>query len=184
MVLRAGGRQRVGGDKVYIEYLHVNKLQITLSFLPSPGMCLLFVQSVFVPSCVASATKLLLVCDHQYSVLCPSPHGTLSVPKCKLGHGLELSSKLAAVRYILLHGFELLCKWASPFMLHCRGVQRVSVVHQCSRGGGRGLSGAGPPTAAPPPAWPPGPCPAGAFPLHAGCLARPHQYAGLFKRSR
>ncbi len=38
MVLRAGGRQRVGGDKVYIEYLHVNKLQITLSFLPFPGM--------------------------------------------------------------------------------------------------------------------------------------------------
>ncbi|DBA81627.1 TPA: hypothetical protein ACH3X1_007382 [Trebouxia sp. C0004] len=38
MVLRAGGRQRVGGDKVYIEYLHVNKLQITLSFLPSPGV--------------------------------------------------------------------------------------------------------------------------------------------------
>ncbi|KAA6426828.1 MAG: Vacuolar sorting-associated [Trebouxia sp. A1-2] len=38
MVLRAGGRQRVGGDKVYIEYMHVNKLQITLSFLPSPGV--------------------------------------------------------------------------------------------------------------------------------------------------
>jgi len=38
MVLRAGGRQRVGGDKVYIEYLHVTKLEITLSFLPAPGM--------------------------------------------------------------------------------------------------------------------------------------------------
>ena len=175
----------MGGDKVYIEYLHVNKLQITLSFLPSPGMYLPFVQSAFVPSCIASATKLLLVCDHQHPILCLSPHSTLSVPKCMLDQEVAWNS----VKGLLLHaiyssGFELLCKWASPFMLHCRGVQRVSVVHQCSRGGGRGLSGASPPTAAPPPAWSPGPCPAGAFPLHAGCLARPHQHAGLFKRSR
>ena len=38
MVLRGGGRQQVGGDKVYIEYLHVSKLEVTLSFLPSPGV--------------------------------------------------------------------------------------------------------------------------------------------------
>ncbi len=51
-------------------------------------------------------------------------HSTLSLPKCKLGHGLELSSKLAAVCYILLHGFELLCEWASPFMVYIAGVSR------------------------------------------------------------
>ena len=37
LVLRSGGRQRAGGDKVYIEYLHITKLRLTLSFLPSPG---------------------------------------------------------------------------------------------------------------------------------------------------
>ncbi len=151
---------------------------------PANFLCLPFVLSGLFPSCITSPTKFLLVCDHQHPSLCLSPHSTLSVRKCKLGHGSKLSSKLAAVRYILHHGVELLCKWASPFMLHCRGVQRVSVVHQCSRGGGRGLPGASPPAAASPPAWPPGPCSAGAFPLHAGCLARPHQYAGLFQRPR
>ena len=173
----------MGGDKVYIEYLHVNKLQITLSFLPSPGMCLPFVLSVFVPSCITSPTEVLLICDHQRPMLCRSPHSTL--PKFKLDRELawdSVQSLLLCVIYC--SSFELLCKWASPFMLHCRRVQRVSVVHQCSRGGRGGLSGASPPTAAPPPAWPPGPCPAGAFPLHAGCLAKPHQYAGLFQRPR
>ena len=38
MVLRAGGRQRPVQEKVYIEYLHISQLQITLSFVPSPGM--------------------------------------------------------------------------------------------------------------------------------------------------
>ncbi len=73
MVLRAGGRQRVGGDKVYIEYLHVNKLQITLSFLPSPGMCLFSFQSVLLLFYTPLATKLLLVCGHQHPSLCLSP---------------------------------------------------------------------------------------------------------------
>ena len=82
MVLRAGGRQRVGGDKVYIEYLHVNKLQITLSFLPSPGMCLSVVQTVFLLSYTPSASKLLLICDHQHLILCLSFHGIFLVPRC------------------------------------------------------------------------------------------------------
>lgn len=38
MVLRAGGRQRLVQEKVYIEYLHISQLQITLSFMPSPGV--------------------------------------------------------------------------------------------------------------------------------------------------
>ena len=38
MVLRAGGRQRLVQEKVYIEYLHISQLQITLSFVPSPGV--------------------------------------------------------------------------------------------------------------------------------------------------
>lgn len=37
MVLRAGGRQRLVQEKVYIENLHISQLQITLSFVPSPG---------------------------------------------------------------------------------------------------------------------------------------------------
>ena len=37
MVLRAGGRHRPGGGKVYIEHLHVTQLRLTLSFVPSPG---------------------------------------------------------------------------------------------------------------------------------------------------
>lgn len=93
MVLRAGGRQRVGGDKVYIEYMHVNKLQITLSFLPSPGMRLSLVLSDFAPSCITKPTKLLLICNHHHPILCLSPHSTLSVPKCKLGQELEIQDQ-------------------------------------------------------------------------------------------
>lgn len=203
LVLRAGGRQRVGRDKVYIEYLHVTKLRVTLSFLPSPGMCWRPVSPESLQPCctVSEGIHMLVINSKTLLVWCHAvaPYWCHIALTCLARHLTAVMEHPPKMSCGLVGSHEsptsLLCKQriapvvnnpitTESLMLHSRGVQRVSVVHQCSRGGGGGLPGAGPPGAAPPSAQPPSSGGAGALPLHAGRPARPHCHAGLLKCAR